>query len=332
MSTRQNKYLVGCLWALPLLMGCQPVQEIAYPYSFKARTNPWVKHIRTADPDAHVWNDGRLWVYTSQDHPTDEARATKAWHVYNRMDGYHAFSTENMVDWIDHGELLHSKNVAWGLEEGGFMWAPGAAYKNGTYYLYFPHMDKNKNFRIGVATSKSPAGPFIAEPQYIEGTSGIDPMCFIDDDGQAYLYFGKCQVAKLSDDMLRLAESPRTLEYGNMKIMEGAYMHKRNGIYYYSFTNHKEEVDHGFYSMGHSPYGPFDYKGAINPKPPGAQDHHSIVEFKGQWYYFYHIGDYVNTAGVKGNGHMRNVCVDFLEYNADGTITPITQTEGAVFK
>ncbi len=317
---------------LVFIISCKSDQkEITYPYSFKAETNPWVKHIRTADPDAHVWKDGKVWVYTSQDHYPDSTRMTKPWHVYNRMDGYHVFSSENMIDWIDHGEILHSKNVSWGLSEGGYMWAPGAAYKNGTYYLYFPHLDKSKKFKIGVATSNYPQGPFIAEPNYINGTSGIDPMCFIDDDGQAYLYFGRMMVAKLSDNMLTLAEEPRRINTGNERIMEGAFMHKHNGKYYYSYTNHKEEVNHGFYSIGDNPYGPFDYKGAMKVKPPGAQDHHSIVKFKGDWYYFYHLGDFVNDKGEMGNGHLRNVCVDYLYYNDDGTIKMVEETKNKLF-
>ncbi|NIJ46540.1 hypothetical protein FHR24_003029 [Wenyingzhuangia heitensis] len=265
MIVRVKMFVVNLVVVL-LMISCKLEQsKITYPYMFKAETNPFVKHIRTADPDAHVWKDGKLWVYTSQDHVPDSTLITAPWHVYNKMDGYHVFSTENMIDWTDHGEILHSKNVEWGLKEGGFMWAPGGAYKNGIYYLYFPHMDKENKFRTGVATSKFPQGPFVAEPNFIEGTSGIDPMCFIDDDGQAYLYFGRMMVAKLSDDMLTLAEKPKRINAGNEKIMEGAFMHKRNGKYYYSYTNHKEEINHGFYSIGDNPYGPFEYKGPVNP-------------------------------------------------------------------
>jgi arabinoxylan arabinofuranohydrolase len=299
-------------------------------YVFTYDENPLVRHIRTADPDAHVFADGKLWIYTSQDHDSDPETTKKVGHGYSKMDGYHVFSTEDMKTWTDHGEILHSRDVLWGTDDGGWMWAPGAAYKNGTYYLYFPHFDKTNNFRIGVATSSKPEGPFKAEPNYMEGTSGIDPMCFIDDDGQAYLYFGKSLVAKLSDDMLTLAEEPRTVEYGHDNFKEGPYMHKYNGTYYYSWTDWTDSINQGYYAMGDNPYGPFEFKGAVNARPPGAQDHHSIVEFKGQWYYFYHVGNFVNDKGEEGRGYRRNVCIDSLFYNPDGTMQMVKQTKEGV--
>ena len=314
-----------------LLSSCgNKTQSETDKYVFTYEGNPLVRHIRTADPDCHVFADGKLWMYTSQDHDSDSAARAKARHGYSKMDGYHVFSTEYMKTWIDHGEILHSRDVPWGTEDGGWMWAPGAAYKNGTYYLYFPHVGKDNNWHIGVATSSKPEGPFKAEPTYIEGTSGIDPMCFIDDDGQAYLYFGKALVAKLSDDMLTLAEEPRTIDYGHDNFREGPYMHKKDGIYYYSWTDWKDPVNQGYYAMGDNPYGPFEYKGAVNPNPPGAQDHHSIIEYKNQWYYFYHVGNFVNDKGEEGRGYRRNVCVDYLYYNPDGTMQMVKQTKEGV--
>jgi len=120
----------------------------------------------------------------------------------------------------------------------GFMWAPDCAFKNGTYYFYYPHKDKNEKWRIGVATSTKPQGPFTDIGNYIEGTSAIDPCVFVDDDGTAYLYQGgfsggPSTVAKLNDDMISLAEPMRLIDKGTSTIWEGTYMHKRNGIYYY---------------------------------------------------------------------------------------------------
>jgi arabinoxylan arabinofuranohydrolase len=291
-----------------------------------------VRHIRTADPDVHVWEDGRLWIYTSQDHDSDSITRAKAGHGYAKMDGYHVYSTTDMETYIDHGEILHSRDVPWGTDDGGWMWAPGAAYKNGTYYLYFPHMDKTMQWKTGVATSKYPQGPFVAEPTYMEGTSGIDPMCLVDDDGKAYLYFGHALMAKLSDDMLTLAEKPREINYGADNFREGPTMHKYMGKYYYSWTDWKDQVNQGYYSIGDNPYGPFDYKGAVNARPPGAQDHHSMIEFKGKWYYFYHVGNFTNKMGEKGKGYRRNVCVDYLYYNPDGTLKMVEQTKVGVSK
>ncbi|MBP6409793.1 MAG: family 43 glycosylhydrolase [Pseudarcicella sp.] len=307
-------------------------QELNYPLIFKKKGNPLVRHIRTADPDAHVWEDGRVWVYTSQDHDSDPETHKKVGHGYSKMDGYHVFSTTDMDTWIDHGEILHSRNVQWGTEDKGWMWAPGVAYKKGTYYLYFPHFDKEKKWRTGVAISKNPQGPFIAEPNYIDGTSGIDPSCFIDDDGQAYLYFGDALVAKLSDDMLTLSEKPQKIVFGAENFKEGPYMHKVNGKYYFSWTDWKDKVNQGYYAMGTNPYGPFEYKGAVNGAPLGAQDHHSMIEFKGKWYYFYHLGNFKNKWDETGKGNRRNVAIDYLYYNTDGSLQMIKQTVNGVEK
>ncbi len=114
--------------------------------------NPIIKHIRTADPSAQVWNDGKVWVYTSH----DQNNATD----YSTMDGYHVFSSSDMIEWTDHGEILHSRDVSWGITQGGFMFAPDAAYKDGVYYLYFPHMALGWKWVVGVATSDKPEGPF----------------------------------------------------------------------------------------------------------------------------------------------------------------------------
>ncbi len=277
--------------------------------------NPIIRHLRTADPSCHVWSDGKLWVYASHDQDT----ATD----YASMDGYHVFSTPDLVTWTDHGEMLHSKNVPW--VQGGYMWAPDCAFKNGKYYFYFPSKDKTGGFRIGVAISTNPAGPFIPEANYIQGTSGTDPCCFIDDDGVAYLYFGSSKVARLKDNMIELDETPRTVNYGTTGLsFEGSWMHKRNGKYYYSWTDFKAS-EQGLYSMGDSPYGPFVYKGAMTGRPGGAQDHHSIFEFKNQWYYFYHVGNYNG-----GSGNRRNVCAEYLSYNVDGTIKRVVYTSKGV--
>lgn len=93
--------------------------------------NPFITHMYTADPSAHVWNDGRLYVYASHDIAPPRG--------CDLMDRYHVFSTDDMVHWTDHGEILNSSQVPWGRKEGGFMWAPDCAYKDGTYYFYFPH-------------------------------------------------------------------------------------------------------------------------------------------------------------------------------------------------
>lgn len=180
--------------------------------------NPIIRHIRTADPSPRVWADGKVWLYCS--HDQDDAEN------YDSMDGYHVFSSSDLVHWVDHDEVLHSRGVSWGIKGGGWMWAPDCAFRDGTYFFYFPHKDKKGEWRIGVATSTKPEGPFKDIGHFINGTSGIDPMCFLDDNRQAYLYFGEHKVAKLQENMMELAEEPRTIEYGAGNFREGVYVHK----------------------------------------------------------------------------------------------------------
>ena len=275
--------------------------------------NPVIRHIRTADPSAYVWKDGKVWMYTS--HDMEDAVN------YDSMDGYHAFSSKDMVNWKDHGEILHSRDIPWGSK--GWMWAPTAIYKNNKYYLIYPHSANNsKEMRCGVAVSDVPQGPF-KDIGWIKGVEGewLDPCVFEDEDGKTYLYWGvrNPKVALLKDNLLELAETPRAIEYGSNNFFEASYMHKRNGIYYFSYNAGLG----GFYAMADSPYGPFNYKGAINPKQ--RQDHHSIVEYKGQNYFFYHVQDW--NGGTK---FRRNTCIEYLYYNEDGTIQEIYATKEGV--
>ena len=282
----------------------------------KQENNPVVRHIRTADPSAHVWEDGKVWMYTSRD--AEDAVN------YNSMDGYRAFSSTDMVNWTDHGEVLHSKNIPWGAK--GWMWAPTAICKNNKYYLLYPHSVKGSkdDMRCGVAVSDVPQGPF-KDIGWIKGVEGqwLDPCVFTDDDGKTYLYWGvrEPKMALLKDNLLELAETPRSIVYGAKNFFEASYMHKYNGKYYYSYNAGLG----GFYAMGDSPYGPFEYKGAINPKQ--RQDHHSIVEYKGQHYFFYHWQGWNG-----GSKFRRNTCIEYLYYNEDGTIQEIYATKEGVQK
>ncbi|MEX0982590.1 MAG: family 43 glycosylhydrolase [Bacteroidales bacterium] len=304
------------------------VDEIQYPYDFTYDGNPLVRHIGAADPDVHVW-DGVVWMYTSQDRTVDSLIHP---HHYAAMDGYHVFSSTDMINWTDHGEILHSSDIEWGWEDGGYMWAPGAARKDGKYYLYFPHRDKESNWRIGVAIADSPAGPFKDSGRPMEGLTGIDPMILKDDDGEYYLYNNPGIVAKLKPNMIELAEEVHMIDYGPEEVMEndtlqfneGAYMHKKDGVYYFSYTNWKNQTHQGYYATGDNPYGPFEWQGAMAPNPQGAQDHHSIIEFKDQWYYFYHIA--IPNLPVFKESQGRIACYDKLYYKEDGTIKMVEHT------
>lgn len=281
--------------------------------------NPFITHMYTADPSAHVWSDGRLYVYAS--HDVDPPRGC------DLMDKYHVFSTDDMVHWKDHGEILSSKDVEWGRPEGGFMWAPDCAFKNDTYYFYYPHpsgTDWNNTWKVGVATSKKPAADF-KDQGYIPGVGGfamIDPCVFVDDDGQAYFYYGgggKCQGAKLKDNMMELDGDLQEMK-GLEDFHEATWVFKRNGIYYLTYADNNRGQNQLRYAVSNHPLGPWKSKG-VYLKPTGCDTSHgSVVEYKGQWYAFYH------NSSISGKGNLRSICVDKLYFNEDGTIQTVAQT------
>ncbi len=148
-------------------------------------SQPLVSDIYTADPSAHVFN-GKIYIYPSHDIDANVPEKDDGSHF--AMKDYHILSMDSVGGPVtDHGVALDISDVPW---VGRQLWAPDAAYKNGTYYLYFPAKDKQDIFRIGVATSTSPTGPFKAEPQPMEGSFSIDPAVYVDTDGSAYMYFG----------------------------------------------------------------------------------------------------------------------------------------------
>jgi hypothetical protein len=292
--------------------------------SCRAQTNPIITNIYTADPSAHVWSDGRLYLYAS--HDMDPPRGC------DMMDRYHVFSTDDMVNWADHGEILRASDVEWGRKEGGFMWAPDCAYKDGTYYFYFPHPSETKwndSWKIGVATSKNPASGFKSQG-FIEGLGGfalIDPCIFVDSDGQAYIYIGggsKCFGAKLKPNMTEL-DGPVQPMTGMKDFHEATLVFKRKDLYYLTYAdNHQNEQKKGAnrmrYATSKSPLGPWQYQGIYLDPQSSDTSHGSVVEFKGQWYQFYHCAD------ISGHGNLRSVCADKLFFNDDGTIKLVEQT------
>ena len=303
----------------PKAGGKEEVVELEMP------GNPFIKNLYLADPSAHVWADGRLYVYPS--HDNDPPRGC------DLMDGYHVFSTDNMKDWVDHGEFLHSRDVEWGRPEGGFMWAPDCACKNGKYYFYFPHpsgTDWNSTWKVGIAVSDSPTGGFKVQG-YLEGLgdafSMIDPCVFIDDDGTPYFYYGgggRIIGVKLKDNMTEIDGEVRPMK-GLRDYHEGPWIFKNKGVYYLMYADNHQEPGKGGrnqlrYATADNPMGPWDYKGIILKPTDCDTSHGSVVKFKGQWYLFYH------NCSISGNGCLRSICVDKLFFNEDGTIQEVVQT------
>lgn len=286
--------------------------------------NPIFTSIFTADPSAHVWNDGRIYVYAS--HDIFPSRGS------DLMDKYHVFSSDNMVDWVDEGEILRADDVPWGRTEGGFMWAPDAAYKDGTYYFYFPHPSDtnwNNSWKIGVATSDKPAADFSVQG-YIGGLPGsnlIDPNVFRDDNGDYYLYAGgggSSYGMKLADDMVSIdgpVEQFTELE----DFHEATWVFKRGSVYYLTYSDNNPGGNRMRYATSSSPLGPWVNRGImLDPVLNSETSHGSVVEYKGNWYMFYHNGK------ISSNGTLRSVAVDRLYFNTDGTIQKVIQTTGGV--
>ena len=317
---------------------------------------PLVSHIYTADPSAHVF-DGKIYIYPS--HDLDHSIAdSKDGDVYN-MEDYHVLSMDSLdSECKDNGEALHMKDVPWVSKQ---MWAPDLARKNGKYYLIFPARDKEGLFRIGMAQSDSPVGPFKAEENYIEGTCSIDPCIFVDDDGRNYLCYGglwggqlekwkagvfdpngeepapdqpMCApfIAEINDDMNKLIGKPMKLrvvdENGNdilagdedRRYFEDPWMHKMGDTYYFSYST--GTTHYIVYATSKNPTGPFTYRGRILEPVIGWTTHHSIVEYNGKWYLFYHDSE---LSG--GANHLRCVKYTELRFNDDGTIKTIKPYE-----
>jgi beta-xylosidase len=286
-------------------------------------------NIRTADPSGHVWGDGKMYLYTSHDEECQEDFHMKDWY---------AFSSSDLVNWKTHGPILKISDLTWA---DNFAWAPDAAYKNGKYYLIFPagtgfkdRVNPEKSTKwmgLGVAVSDSPTGPFkdaIGKPLWTTPYAN-DPSLFIDDDGKAYLYFhglkADYQVAEMADDLLSLKGGLQKMDMGGYEPkMEGPWVFKRNGIYYFTMPENNRVLS---YYTSKSPKGPWKYRGVIMEEEHG-NNHHSIVEYQGQWILFYHR--WLDTPETNCKKKQRNVAAEYLNFNADGSIQKVKRTTEGV--
>ena len=288
--------------------------------------NPFILDQFTADPTARVF-EGKVYVYPSHDIPSPIERL-KEWFC---MADYHVFSSENLTDWTDHGVIVGQDKVAWVDPESYSMWAPDCIRRNGKYYFYFPAGVKDtlvgRGSMIGVAVAERPYGPFVPQPEPIKGVHGIDPCTLIDADGQAYLYWagmGNLMGAKLKDNMLELASPPVTIrELPGKGLKEGPFVFERAGRYYFTFPWVQDSTECLAYAMGDNPLGPFEMKGVfMDPSPTGCwTNHHSIIDYRGQWYLFYHHND-LSPQFDKN----RSIRVDSLIFNPDGSIRKVIPT------
>ena len=284
--------------------------------------NPVIRDQFTADPTARVF-EGKVYVYPSHDiiSPVEPERR------WFSMADYHVFSSEDLIDWQDHGVILSQENVPWGNPEGYSMWAPDCVYKNGKYYFYFPNAPKSgRGFAVGVAVADKPYGPFVPQAEPIKGVTGIDPCVLNASDGSSYIYWSGMGLrgCKLNDNMLELeGESVRLDANLPAGFKEGPFIFEREGKFYLTYPWVQDKTETLAYAMSDSPLGPFEYTGLIMLQSPSGcwTNHHSLVEYKGEWYLFYHHNDY--SPNFDKN---RSVRIDSLHFNADGTIQKVIPT------
>ena len=291
--------------------------------------NPIIHNQFTADPTARVFN-GKVYLFPSHDIKAPEgAKLRKDWFC---MADYHVFSSENLTDWTDHGVIVSQNKVNWVDSTSYSMWAPDCVERNGKYYFYFPANTNiagptgRKGFGIGVAVADKPEGPYIPQETPIKGVPGIDPNVFIDKDGQAYLLWsmGRIFIAKLKDNMLELAsETQEVKDIPKKGLVEGPFMFERNGIYYITYPHVENTIERLEYAMGDNPMGPFRFAGVIMDEAPNGcwTNHHSIIDYKDQWYLFYHQNDWSPKFDKN-----RSARIDSLFFNADGTIQKVKPT------
>ena len=294
--------------------------------------NPIIQTIFSTDP-APMVDGGRLYVYTGHDEDGSTAYVMKNWWVW---------STVDMVNWTAHGSPLSLASFSWAAADA---WAGQCIPRNGKYYWYVPVTKKGGGYAVGVAVSDSPTGPFTdalvsnANPAGapLVANGGIDPTVFIDDDDQAYLYYGgagSLHYAKLNADMISISPGGGpvdvTMTTGSFGVTskterptsfeEGAWLYKRNGLYYMLFSTQINEYI--AYSTSSSPIGPWTYRGVVMPVEGTSFTNHSgIVDFLGNSYFFYH-----NGALPGGGGYQRSVAVEKFTFNVDGSIPTIHMT------
>lgn len=310
------------------------------------------RDVYTADAAAHVF-DGKIFVYVSHDVDTGVPEDDLGSH-FDMMD-YHVLSLSEIDGKaVDHGVILDIKDVKWARRQ---LWDNDVAFKDGKYYMYFPAKDKTDIFRIGVAIADRPEGPFIPQPAPMMGSYSIDPCIFKDDDGTYYMYWGGiwggqlqryrnnlaqeviglpkdnepalcAKIARLRDDMLEYAEEGKDVvildENGkpllqgdnHRRFFEASWMHKHNGVYYLTYST--GDTHKLCYATGNSPYGPFTYRGVLLNPVSGWTTHHSVVQFKGNWYLFFH------DVEVSGVTPLRSVRYTDLKHLPDGSIETIT--------
>lgn len=317
----EKQRTVALLLAFMLFVSLYTIgQNIVYT----ARSNPIITHKYTSDPTALVYGD-KVYLYTGHDSQTRfGSNDPQEWLV---------FSSADLSRWQEHPVPLKKDDFEWAAnKENTWAWGAHAIERDGKFYMYVTVADPiNQANKIGVAVSDNPIGSFkdaIGKPLISEGMSTIDPSVFIDDDGQAYIFwggFGQSFYAKLKNNMIELDSPVMPIDGYLVDFASGTRIHKHNDWYYLVYTSGSPNKIS--YVMSRSIDGPWEYGGVVNEVPGNSSsNHHSIINFKGIDYFFYH-----NGILPGGGTSSRSVCVDFLYYNPDGTMKKVWMTSEGIF-
>ena len=295
--------------------------------TFVAKGNPIVNYKYLGDPAALV-HDGTLYIYAGH----DECPAPQQFYLMNE---WCILSTKDMKTFQEHSYKLQAKSFEWAKGEA---WASQVIERDGKFYWYVTVEHKTDPGKsIGVAVSDSPTGPFkdargsalVTNSMTTEYTKifwdDIDPTVWIDDDGQAYLFWGntQCYYAKLKKNMIELDGPIMPIKLP--RFTEAPWIHKNGEWYYLTFAS--EFPEKICYAMSKSINGPWEYKGILNEIAGNSNtNHQSIVQFNGEWYFIYHNG----SINPNGCGFRRSICADKLYYNEDGTLKRIVMTTEGV--
>lgn len=300
--------------------------------AYSSRGNPIITHKFTSDPAALVYKD-KVYLYTGHDAPSRFGNNPQEWLV---------FSSGDFHTWQEYPVPLKKDDFEWAAnKDNTWAWAAHVAERDGKFYMYASIADPiNRTMSIGVAVSDSPSGPFkdaIGKPLVSGNMHTVDPAVFIENDGQAYIFwgcYGSCFYAKLKDNMVELDSPAMQVRIESMLDEQGfidlegfwasAWVHKHDDWYYLSYSSGGPAKI--MYAMSKNINGPWIYKGLLNEVPGNvANNHQAIIDYKGKNYFFYYNGVLPN-----GGNFSRSVCVDYLYYNPDGTMKKVWMTTEGV--
>jgi arabinoxylan arabinofuranohydrolase len=272
--------------------------------------NPIIQTLYSTDPAPYVWNN-TVWLFTGHDENGARNYDMRDWRLYSSTD---------MVNWRDWGVMLNLKTFSWAKADA---WAGQVIERDGKFYYYVTVTKNSGGYAVGVGISDKITGPYKdALGKQLLANGGIDPTVYIDDDGQAYMYWGHSSASyvKLNRDMISYSGAITGTSVQN--FIEGPWLHKRNSTWYLTYSSMGGGNEDIKYATSTKPTGPWASKGQIMASQGSSFTNHAgIIDYKGGSYFFYH-----NGALPNGGTYSRSVCVEKFTYNADGSIPKLVMT------